>query len=227
MLELNRLYCMDCMEGMKQFPDGYFDLAITDPPYGLGMEQGANIYAGKIFDKKDWDKSPPPPEYFKELFRVSKNQIIFGGNYFDLPPSRCFIVWDKGEGFYGRTFAECELAWTSFDANTVKVKRDPLARRDYMGKIHPTQKPVALYAWIINFLFEKGLLHKGAKVIDTHVGSGSSLIALDRAGLQYIGFEIDRDYCDAAGERITTELSQLSFIEQMGGGTSLCEQLSL
>ena len=145
-LEFNNFYCVDCMEVLKLMPDKSIDLCIVDPPYGIGMD-GGNVgdQGNNNFTKKNWDKSPPAKEYFAELFRVSRNQIIWGGNYFGLPPTRCFLVWDKGEGFYNRTYAECELAWTSFDKNTVKLKHDPLANRDYVGKIHPTQKPVKLY----------------------------------------------------------------------------------
>ena len=149
-LELNRLYNLDCMDGMKQMPDKYFELAIVDPPYGIGMDGGNVGYQGfNNFEKKDWDKSVPDQSYFDELFRVSQNQIVWGGNYYGLPRTRCYLVWDKGEGFYNRTYAECELAWTSFDKNTRKFKHDPLAKGDYRGKIHPTQKPVALYKWLL------------------------------------------------------------------------------
>jgi len=129
----------DNMELMDRYPDKWFDLAIVDPPYGIGMDGGNVGYKGfNNFAKKVWDKTIPLDSYFHELFRVSKNQIVWGGNYFGLPATRCFLVWDKGEGFYSRTYAECELAWTSFDLNTCKYKHDPLAKGDYRGKIHPT-----------------------------------------------------------------------------------------
>ena len=106
------------MEYMKTLPDKAFELAIVDPPYGIGMDGGTVGYKGfNNFEKKNWDKSIPSKEYFDELFRVSQNQIIWGGNYFPLPPSRCFLIWDKGEGFYNRTYAEGEMAWTAFDKN--------------------------------------------------------------------------------------------------------------
>ena len=143
MIEL--LNC-DCMEYMATVPDKYFDLAIVDPPYGIGMDGGCVGYKGfNVFEKKSWDSKTPDDDYFQELQRVSKHQIVWGGNYFNLPPSRCFLIWDKGAGFKDRTYAECEQAWTSFDANAKIYKRDPLACGDYKGKIHPTQKPVALY----------------------------------------------------------------------------------
>ena len=195
---------MDCIAGMKHYPDKYFDLAVVDPPYGIGMDGGNVGYKGfNNFTKKNWDKETPPAEYFLELWRVSKNRIIWGGNYFDLPATRCYLVWDKGEGFYNRTYAECELAWTSFDANTQKVKRDPLAKGDYKGKIHPCQKPVFLY----DYIFEK-FAERGNTVLDTHLGSGSSRIAANKAGLNFVGFEIDEEYYKKADERFKIFVSQ-------------------
>ena len=174
----------DCVQGLKRFADNYFDLAIVDPPYGIGMDGGNVGYKGfNNFEKKDWDKEIPSNEYFAELFRVSKNQVIFGGNYFGLPPTRCYLVWDKGEGFYNRTYAECELAWTSFDANTCKIKYDPLAKGDYKGKIHPCQKPVTVYDWILQKYAKPNDL-----ILDTHLGSGSSRIAANKGGFNFIGF---------------------------------------
>ncbi len=206
MLELNRLYNMDCMEGMKQFPDKYFELAIVDPPYGIGMDGGNVGYKGfNNFEKKNWDKSTPTEEYFEELKRVSINQIIWGGNYFNLPPSRCFLVWDKGSGFKNRTYAEAELAWTSFDANVRIYQHDPLAKGDYRGKIHPTQKPVALYKWLL-----MNYAKQGDKILDTHVGSASSLIACHNYGFDYIGFEIDKEYYEKAKERLEAIKAQLT-----------------
>jgi site-specific DNA-methyltransferase (adenine-specific) len=207
MLQLNRLYHMDCMEGMKQFPDKYFELAIVDPPYGIGMDGGSVGYKGfNVFEKKNWDKEPPPQEYFQELFRVTKQQIIFGGNYFGLPRSRCWVIWDKGAGFKGRSYAEAELAWTSFDKNVRILQYDPLAKGDYHGKIHPCQKPISLYEWLlVNYA------KKGDKILDTHVGSASSLIACYRLGFDYVGFEIDEDYYNKAQERIKAEKAQVKF----------------
>jgi site-specific DNA-methyltransferase (adenine-specific) len=200
------VYLEDCIAGMKRYPNKYFDLAVVDPPYGIGMDGGNVGYKGfNNFIKKNWDKETPTDEYFIELFRVSKNQIIFGGNYFGLPPTRCYLVWDKGEGFYNRTYAECELAWTSFDKNTVKMKHDPLAKGDYKGKIHPTQKPVALYSWILH-----NYAKEGDKILDTHLGSGSSRIAAYKAGYDFTGFEIDRDYYEAQERRFNDFKAQLT-----------------
>ncbi len=197
MIEL--LHC-DCMEYMATVPDKYFDLAIVDPPYGIGdkFKGGKN---GKMnFNEivnKDWDKVPSD-EYFAELQRVSKNQIIWGGNYFNLPPTRCFIVWDKiiSEDF---SLAMAELAWTSFD-KLAKIYKLQVPKN---GKIHPTQKPVKLYDW---------LLHNYAKpndlILDTHGGSMSSVIACLKGGYNITCFEIDREYYDKGKKRIETFISQ-------------------
>lgn len=204
--ENSTVFLLDCVEGMKAYPDKHFDLAVVDPPYGIGMDGGNVGYKGNNnFEKKNWDKETPTVEYFMELWRVSKNRIIWGGNYFNLPATRCYLVWDKGEGFYNRTYAECELAWTSFDANTQKVKRDPLAKSDYKGKIHPCQKPVFLY----DYIFQK-FAEPGQRVLDTHLGSGSSRIAADRAGLNFVGFELAPDYFSAANRRFDEYKSQLT-----------------
>jgi site-specific DNA-methyltransferase (adenine-specific) len=194
----------DCVQGLKRFADNYFDLAIVDPPYGIGMDGGNVGYKGfNNFEKKDWDKEIPNAEYFTELFRVSKNQVIFGGNYFGLPPTRCYLVWDKGEGFYNRTYAECELAWTSFDANTCKIKYDPLAKGDYKGKIHPCQKPVAVYEWILQKYAKQNNL-----ILDTHLGSGSSRIAANKGGFNFVGFEIDQEYYEKQEKRFKNFTAQ-------------------
>jgi len=195
----------DNMKLMGRYEDNHFDLAIVDPPYGINMDGGNVGYKGfNNFEKKAWDKAKPKQEYFKELFRVSKNQIIWGGNYFALPATRCFLVWDKGEGFYNRTYAECELAWTSFNKNTVKYKRDPLAQGDYKGKIHPTQKPVALYKWLL-----KNYAKEGDKILDTHLGSGSIAIACHDLGFDLTACELDTDYYNAAMKRIEDHKKQL------------------
>ena len=194
----------DCMEVMAQYPDNYFDLAIVDPPYGIGMSGGNVGYKGfNNFKRKEWDCKIPSLEYFSELIRVSCNQIIWGGNYFPLPPSRCFLIWDKGAGFKGRTFAECEQAWTSFDANAKIFKRDPLCSGDYRGKIHPTQKPVKLYDWLL-----KNYAEPGQKILDTHLGSGSSAIAAHYYGVDFVGCELDEDYYKAAVARFNDATRQ-------------------
>jgi len=188
----------DCMDLMKEFPDKHFDLCIVDPPYGIGMDGGNVGYKGfNNFEKKQWDSAVPDSKYFEELFRVSENQIIWGGNYFGLPATRCYLVWDKGEGFYNRTYAECELAWTSFNSNTCKMKHDPLAKGDYKGKIHPTQKPVALYKWLL-----QNYAKAGDKILDTHLGSMSSVIACYDEKFDITGIELDPEYYKIAESRI-------------------------
>jgi site-specific DNA-methyltransferase (adenine-specific) len=202
-LELNRLYNMDCMEGMKQFPDKYFELSIVDPPYGQFNDDKRGHQGGghaKRYGYGKWDIAPNE-DYFKELFRVSKNQIIWGGNYFALPPTRCFVVWRKLTISEGFTMAMCEYAWTSFNQNSKWIEIAP----QNPNRIHPTQKPVALYKWLL-----KNYAKPGDKILDTHVGSASSLIACHNYGFEYIGFEIDKDYYEAAKERLDAVKSQLT-----------------
>lgn len=211
---------MDCMEGMKQFPDKYFELAIVDPPYGIGENGGKKREGPQSFSKglkscnyakKSWDIRPSK-EYFSELFRVSKNQIIWGGNYFInfLFSTPCFIVWDK-KSTDGSDFADCEIAWTSFNTAIRKFKYDwigfgYLNNPQHERKIHPTQKPVALYEWLLQHYAKPG-----DKVLDTHVGSASSLIACYEMGFDYIGFELDPDYYKAANERLEAVRAQVRF----------------
>lgn len=204
---------VDCMEYMATVPDKYFDLAIVDPPYGIGMSGGNVGYKGfNDLERKDWDSSIPEDEYFLELRRVSGNQIIWGGNYFKVVwPTRGYIVWDKGAGFKGRTFAESELAFTSFDRNAKTFTHDPLARGDYRGKIHPTQKPVALYEWLLS-----NYSKPGQKILDTHLGSGSHAIAAHYFGIsEFVGCELDPDYYSASVERIKRETSQLDIFGEV------------
>ena len=198
--ELNKLYNIDCMEAMRDIPDKYFELAIVDPPYGVSIETSGTYF--KQFKTKGWDNAIPSAEYFKELFRVSQNQIIWGGNYFleYLGSTKCFLIWDKMIG-EGMSFADAELAWTSFKKPT-RIKK--LSSNSNGGKIHPTQKPVALYAWLLN-----NYAKQGDKILDTHVGSGSSLIACHRLGFEYMGFEIDKDYYEAATKRLARETEQI------------------
>jgi site-specific DNA-methyltransferase (adenine-specific) len=206
---------IDCMEMLTKCPDKHFDLAIVDPPYGLnigkrngsiGQKKGQGIITR--YKWKDWDASPPSSKYFNELFRASKNQIIFGANYFtkELPASKCWLVYDKKQP-EGVTFAMAELAYTSFDVSTkvIRGKRSEMqncvSNNNVVGrtnaKIHPAQKPIFLYRWI---------LQKFAKptdlILDTHVGSGSSIVACIEGGFNYYGCEIDKDYYEAAQKRI-------------------------
>ena len=189
----NKFENRDCMEGMKEYPDGYFNLAVVDPPYGVNIETSGTYF--KKFKNKGWDIAIPKKNYFDELKRVCKNQIIWGGNYFleHLGSTKCFLIWDKiiGEGM---SFADGELAWTSFKKPT-RIKK--LLSRSENGKIHPTQKPIALYIWILNNYAKTGDL-----ILDTHVGSASSLIAYEKMGFDYVGYEIDTDYYNAAQQRL-------------------------
>jgi site-specific DNA-methyltransferase (adenine-specific) len=208
----HNIHNMDCMELMRSFPDKYFDLAIVDPPYGIG-EDGAknhsrsNATKATLYTAKNWDNKIPSNEYFAELKRVSKNQIIWGGNYFGLPASSCWIVWDKDNS---GDFADCELAWTSFNTAVRKYKFrwNGMLQGDMVNKehrIHPTQKPVKLYDWIF-----KNYLPTGGKVLDTHGGSMSSVISAIKAGnIEMTCSELDNDYFKAAKERILTFQSQL------------------
>jgi len=217
MLELNRLYNMDCMVGMKQFPDKYFELAIVDPPYGINMD-GGKIGGGKCgtaknYTKKQWDDKPPDKSYFDELIRVSKNQIIWGANHFisRIPyDSSCWIVWDKDNT---GNFADCELAWTSFNTAVRKYRYrwNGMLQENMKNKeirIHPTQKPVALYKWLL-----KNYANKGDKILDTHVGSASSIIACIDMGFEYMGFELDKEYYEAAQERMRIHMQQQTIFE--------------
>ena len=199
----------DCMEYMREMPDNAFELAIVDPPYGIGIDgQKESIcknpkHNRKLHEKKDWDNSIPSKEYFKELERVSKNQIIWGANYFVKhleKGTKGWIVWDKGQ--HGLTMSDCELAYSSFNVPTrvVVINRVELLRD---GTIHPTQKPVALYKWLL-----KNYAKPGDKILDTHVGSASSLIACHQMGFEYLGFEIDEEYYNKAKKRLDEARAQ-------------------
>lgn len=240
-------YNMDCMEAIKQFPDGFFDLAIVDPPYGTGggrsqamtgQDSGDDLTAIKIVgggatslhtQRKNvrlpngcwgyanwrnlggevrgkiiaWDVAPGE-DYFNELFRVSRDQIIWGANYFKMPPSRNFVIWDKKlpEDF---SMAMAEYAWVSMPGNA-KIFRYMTGGQP--GRFHPTQKPIDLYSWLLARYAKPGY-----KILDTHVGSASSLIACERAGLPYWGYEIDPEYYKLAKERMERECAQLTMTE--------------
>ena len=202
----SQVFNLDCLEYLKSVPDKFFELAIVDPPYGIKASSGAStngtmrkkIANGEI-KGGDWDDSIPNEIYFKELNRVSKNQIIWGGNYFDLPPSKCFLIWDKGESIYGRDFAECEMAWASFDKCARIYKLFP----NQVDRIHPTQKPIGLYKWILDRHAKQG-----DKILDTHMGSQSSRIAAYEMGFDYWGTELDKDYFDAGNKRFELFKSQ-------------------
>lgn len=196
----------DCMEYMATLPDKYFDLSCVDPPYGIG-ERFKGGKTGKMqFNEvveKGWDEAPTN-KYFSEIKRVSKNQIIFGGNYFNLPPSRCWIIWDKliSEDF---SLAMAEMAWTSFD-EVVRMVRMSTPKDG--GKIHPTQKPVALYKWLLSRYAKPG-----DRILDTHGGSGSICIACHDLGFDLTWMELDEDYYNAAVKRYKDHAAQAFLFE--------------
>lgn len=200
MLKLNKLYNMDCMEGMKQFPDKYFELAIVDPPYRDDNQPTKDMRANGSMKSLE---GRPSEEYWQELYRVSVNQIIWGANNFQLPQFKGFIVWEKGipENF---TMSMAEIASLSEGLGTIsKIYK---CRASGQGnRIHPTQNPVALYKWLL-----KNYAKQGDKILDTHVGSASSLIACYQMNFDYIGFEIDKEYFEKAQKRIADEMAQIS-----------------
>ena len=220
------LYNVDCMAALKEFPDKFFDLAIVDPPYGIGIfsmnytKSGAiRVRGNNVADRKDyrrftdWDVKPGK-EYFDELFRVSKKQIIWGGNYFSdmLPPSKGFIVWDKRcQDNMKNDFADCEYAWMSSGLGVARIYRflwNGMLQGNMKEKeerFHPTQKPVSLYLWLLDKYAKKG-----DKILDTHAGSAASLIACQRSGFDGWGFEIDKEYFDKARARLDQERNQIN-----------------
>lgn len=203
---INKVYEMDCLELMKKLPDKYFDLVLTDPPYGLNINQ-KNVSRGKLAIAKDygeceWDKEIPSADHFKEMLRVSKNQIIFGGNYFTdyLYPSSCWIVWDKDNG--DNDFADCELAWVSYPKAVRKFKfrwngmlQENMKMKEQ--REHPTQKPIALGRWVLQKFADKNDL-----IFDPFVGSGSFLVACKQLGFNFVGCEINSDYVKICNKRL-------------------------
>lgn len=204
---MNIAYNMDCMEAMRKMPDKCFDLAVVDPPYGIEKAFSATSRLTKYGQMVTVNDLKPTKEYFKELFRVSNNQVIFGYNHLSdmLPPTKEFLFWYKHQPV--ETYSDGELAWTSFK-KTAKCFDYPFwggFGADKDGRIHPTQKPAALYAWIFK-LYAK----PGCKILDTHLGSGSSRIAAHNAGLDFVGFEINPDYFKAQEERYAAHIAQMS-----------------
>ena len=199
----------DNMELMARYPDKYFDLAIVDPPYGINLANmnmglGNTPKASKVKNRKwkakDWDNSIPSDEYFKELFRVSKNQIIWGGNYFNLGICNKFIIWDK-EIPEGLSFSDCEYAWTSFSGAN-KIFRYS-AYLNKIEKFHPTQKPPKLYKWLLDKYAKEE-----DKILDTHLGSGSIAIACHDYGFDLTACELDKEYFEKAMKRINNHTNQ-------------------
>lgn len=202
----SEVFNTDCLEAMKKYPDNYFELAIVDPPYGLGkrLSQRGGKHKNTKFavlyeNSSQWDNLPDEV-FFTELFRVSKNQIIWGGNYFFdyLGSTRGIICWDKKQ--FMPTFSRIEFAWTSFDA----VARLFECNSTDLNRFHPTQKPILLYRWLL-----KNYAKPGDKILDTHLGSGSSRIACDMEGYDFTGFELDKDYFDASVKRFNNYKQQL------------------
>ena len=190
----------DNMELMARYEDNYFDLAIVDPPYGIDINSSGTHFKEK-YDVKEWDKNTPNNKYFNELMRVSKNKIVWGGNYFldRLGSCKCFIIWDKKIA-EGMSFAMCEMAWTSFK-NGAKIYKTSAMQQD---RIHPTQKPVKLYEWLLmNYAKE------GDKILDTQLGSGSIAIACHNLGFDLTACELDKDYYKSAIKRIEQHKRQI------------------
>lgn len=190
----SEIYNVDCLEYMRTLPDNAFDLAVVDPPYGINAGKMAmGIGTRRTYSRgKDWDAGVPGPEYFEQLFRVAREQIIWGGNYFQLPLSEDWIVWDKMN--YGRSFSEAEFAWCSIHRKS-RVFRFRATTPVEGGKIHPTQKPVELYTWILSN-YARG----GARIFDSHLGSGASRIAAYQLGMDFVGCELDPEYFRASDE---------------------------
>ncbi len=219
----SEVYLEDCTKALKRFNDNHFDLAIVDPPYGIGADKAQNNAAmqrikaegkskagrgWKLYADTDWDNETPNAEYWQELFRVSKNQIVWGGNYFTdyLPPSMGWIMWDKGQRDF--SLADGELAWTSFNKalRIFEMSRGKaLAKNNEQGgRFHPTQKPEMLYSWILQNYAKAGDL-----ILDTHLGSGSSRIAAYKGGFNFVGFEINEHYHEKQEKRFNDFKSQL------------------
>lgn len=206
----------DCLIGMARYPDKFFDLAMVDPPYGIKESAHRNISRQKLaktknYKKEFWDFGIPSAEYFSELKRISKNQIIWGGNYFldFLGATRCFIVWDKVNG--DNCFADCELAWTSFDSSVrkIEIRWNGMLQHDMSNKeerMHPTQKPIKLYYWLL-----QNYAKTCDKILDTHLGSGSSRIAAYKLGFDFWGWELDKDYFEAQERRFKAAINEPLF----------------
>ncbi|MGI9159132.1 MAG: DNA methyltransferase [Saprospiraceae bacterium] len=206
----------DCMHpeyGLPSYPDKFIDLAIVDPPYGINIHKKQKAFSGvRNYHVGEFDAKRPEKEYFEEIDRVCKNWIIWGANYFSdlLPPVKCFIFWDKHNSNIGK-FADGELAYCSFNS-PARLLKAPWLRwwqpdmKNKETRIHPTQKPIALYRWLLENYAKPGDL-----ILDTHVGSASSLIAFEQMKFDYVGFEIDEDYYKAAQDRMDKGIQQLIF----------------
>ena len=198
---------MDCMDYLRECEDNAFDLAIVDPPYGLDRFKSGGSHLNKYGSEFGaWNNEKPSDEYFNELFRISKNQIIWGGNNFQLPTSEYFIVWQKGAAL-DFSFAMVEQAWTNIKKPAKLLKCLQVETQGNTYRIHPTQKPVKLYAWLLS-----NYAKEGDRILDTHLGSGSSAIAAHYGQFDFVGIEIDEDYYKAACERFEKETAQLDLL---------------
>lgn len=190
------IYHADCRQVLPFLPR--FDLLLTDPPYGIGAgKMNLGMWRTSRMQKGDWDKTTPPAWLMDAMMDSADKQIVWGGNYYGLPPSRQYLVWDKGAGFKGRDFAECEQAWCSWDGNAKVFQRDPLAAGDYRDKVHPTQKPTALMKWCLS------LVPDAKTVLDPFMGSGTTLVACKAEGRHAIGIDISEQYCESAAKRLS------------------------
>lgn len=204
-MPISEVYNIDCMDYMRTIPNKYFTLAVVDPPYGLDAKSTHD--RGKLKDRclnrgniQRWDVRPGQ-EYFEELFRISQNQVIWGGNYFPLPPTRCFVCWDKQQVW--ENFSQCEMAWTSFNKPAKMVRTSNRGGHSDRGKFHPTQKPIALYSYVFKQFLQQG--GEGQRIIDTHLGSGSSRIAAYKMGFDFYACELDKEYFEAQELRFRQE----------------------
>lgn len=212
MIELNTIYNEDCLETMKRMPDNFVDLIVTDPPYGISVGTKGSVGGGskrgkaREFTKTDWDNLLITQEYFTEMFRVSKNQVIFGGNYYldYLGSTRCMFIWFKRDGLPTRTFADCEIAWTSFDKNAVvySSRWDGFIRDSKEDRVaHPTQKPLDVFQKVLVDFAEADHL-----IYDPFMGSGTTAEACKKLGFNYVGSEISKEYCDIAQQRLRQQV---------------------
>lgn len=225
MLELNKIYNMDCLDGMRLMKEQGIkaDWVITDPPYGIGVGKKTCKYDGKKhgtalahrkeYTEKDWDNKRPEKVYFDLMREISSEQVIFGGNYFAdmLPPSMCWVVWDKENG--ANDFADCELAWCSHKSavRIVRYMWNGMLQGNMKNKetrIHPTQKPLPVIEWVLNKYTKEGDL-----ICDPFMGSGTTAVACHKLKRRYIGFELDKEYFDLASDRIEKEKQQLSIFD--------------
>jgi site-specific DNA-methyltransferase (adenine-specific) len=196
------LHNMDCLEAMRGMADKAFELAIVDPEFGIGIGKSPRLVTDKGLKAKAWDDKPIDPVYFSELFRVAKNAIIWGGNYYALPANKHCVIWDKMQP-EALSFGMFDYAWTSFDGSNKIFRRSV---QDEKNKIHPTQKPVALYKWLLH-----NYAKPGDRILDTHLGSGSIAIACHDAGFDLTGYELDKDYYESACKRLKNHQAQGQF----------------